>query len=76
MGSTNCGFLTFEQCQATVSGIGGSCRRSQFYNPGYASAGRKKTTILVCVTTSHPMPRVAAGAFGFLTLIQVFDGPE
>jgi hypothetical protein len=21
-------------------------------------------------------PRVAAGAFGFLTLIQVFDGPE
>jgi hypothetical protein len=42
MGSTNCGFLTFEQCQATVSGIGGFCRRSQFYNPGYASAGRKK----------------------------------
>jgi Protein of unknown function (DUF3551) len=35
----NCGFSTFEQCQATVSGIGGFCRPSQ-YNPGYASAGR------------------------------------
>jgi Protein of unknown function (DUF3551) len=38
-GSENCGFSTFEQCQATVSGIGGFCRPSQ-YNPGYASAGR------------------------------------
>jgi hypothetical protein len=38
----NCGFSTFEQCQATVSGIGGFCRPSQYSNPGYASAGRKK----------------------------------
>jgi hypothetical protein len=38
-GGENCGFLTFEQCQASVSGIGGFCRPSQ-YNPGYASAGR------------------------------------
>jgi Protein of unknown function (DUF3551) len=35
-GGENCGFSTFEQCQATVSGIGGFCR----YNPGYASVGR------------------------------------
>ena len=41
-GSENCGFSTFEQCQATVSGIGGFCRPSQYDNPGYASAGRKK----------------------------------
>ena len=25
-GATNCGFATFQQCLATVSGIGGSCR--------------------------------------------------
>jgi hypothetical protein len=41
-GGTNCGFLTFEQCQATVTGVGGFCRRSQYNNPGHASAGRKK----------------------------------
>lgn len=23
--ATNCGFATFEQCRATISGIGGSC---------------------------------------------------
>jgi hypothetical protein len=39
-GGENCGFSTFEQCQATVSGIGGFCRPSQYYNPDYASAGR------------------------------------
>jgi hypothetical protein len=29
----NCGFLTIEQCQATVSGVGGFCEPNQFYNP-------------------------------------------
>jgi Protein of unknown function (DUF3551) len=39
-GTEKCGFLTFEQCQASVAGIGANfCRPSQ-YNPGYASAGR------------------------------------
>jgi hypothetical protein len=42
MGGESCGFSTFEQCQATVSGIGGFCRPSQYNNPGYASAERKK----------------------------------
>jgi hypothetical protein len=32
-GATNCGFLTIEQCRATVSGIGGFCVPNQFYNP-------------------------------------------
>jgi len=32
-GSSNCGFQTLEQCQATVSGVGGYCERNQFYNP-------------------------------------------
>jgi hypothetical protein len=39
-GGSNCGFLTIEQCRATVSGIGGFCVPNQFYNPGQASAGR------------------------------------
>ena len=29
-GTESCGFSTFEQCQATVSGIGGFCRPSQY----------------------------------------------
>jgi Protein of unknown function (DUF3551) len=32
-GASNCGFLTIEQCRATVSGIGGFCGPNQFYNP-------------------------------------------
>ena len=41
-GGQNCGFSTWTQCMATVSGIGGFCVPNQFYNPGYASAGRAK----------------------------------
>jgi hypothetical protein len=33
-GGTNCGFTTFAQCQADVSGIGGFCaRNSQYEGP-------------------------------------------
>jgi hypothetical protein len=41
-GGTNCGFLTLEQCRATVSGIGGFCVPNQFYNPrgGHSSRYR------------------------------------
>jgi hypothetical protein len=42
LGGTNCGFLTLQQCRATVSGIGGFCVPNQFYNPGQASARRAK----------------------------------
>jgi Protein of unknown function (DUF3551) len=31
--TTNCGFLTIEQCRATASGMGGFCVINQFYNP-------------------------------------------
>lgn len=30
-GGRNCGFSTYRQCMATVSGIGGFCERNQFY---------------------------------------------
>ena len=33
-GPTNCGFISFEQCMATVSGISGICmRNTQFVPP-------------------------------------------
>lgn len=32
-GGTNCGFTTFQQCLATLSGIGGSCDPNTQYVP-------------------------------------------
>ena len=40
-GSSNCGFLTLEQCRATVSGIGGYCDHNQFYNPRPGARARR-----------------------------------
>jgi hypothetical protein len=33
-GSSNCGFSTFEQCMAALSGNGGFCNRNTQYVPG------------------------------------------
>ena len=41
-GSSNCGFLTLEQCRATVSGIGGFCDHNQFYNPRPGAARQRQ----------------------------------
>ena len=41
-GGTNCGFLTIEQCRATVSGIGGFCAPNQFYNPKPGARARNR----------------------------------
>jgi len=30
-GARNCGFVSFEQCMATVRGMGGFCQENQFY---------------------------------------------
>jgi hypothetical protein len=38
-GATNCYFLTLQQCQAAVSGVGGFCRRNTFYT-GPEGTGR------------------------------------
>ena len=35
-GGTNCGFTTYEQCMADVSGIGGLCMRNTQYIPAPA----------------------------------------
>lgn len=41
-GSSNCGFSTWDQCMATVSGIGGFCAPNQFYHPQQASVRKRK----------------------------------
>ena len=42
--ATNCGFITIEQCRATISGAGGSCMPNQFYTgPSKTHAKRART---------------------------------
>ncbi|MGE5534311.1 MAG: DUF3551 domain-containing protein [Acidobacteriota bacterium] len=36
-GATNCGFVTYQQCMATISGIGGYC----YQNPAYPGRGNR-----------------------------------
>jgi hypothetical protein len=40
-GGTNCGFYSFDQCMAAVSGNGGFCRQNGFY--GYQNSPRTRT---------------------------------
>jgi hypothetical protein len=44
-GGENCGFVTFQQCQAAISDMGGFCRRTNFYTNsdrrGYRPRDRK-----------------------------------
>jgi hypothetical protein len=42
LAATNCGFLTIEQCRASVSGIGGFCVPNQFYNPQRSAKDTRK----------------------------------
>jgi hypothetical protein len=34
---TSCGFVSYEQCMASVSGIGGFCERNDTYKPPLAA---------------------------------------
>lgn len=40
-GGSNCGFLTIEQCRATVSGIGGFCEPNRFYTGPDSTPSRR-----------------------------------
>jgi hypothetical protein len=42
LGCTNCGFHTFAQCQANVSGMGGSCERNPNRVASSDARGRKQ----------------------------------
>jgi hypothetical protein len=37
----NCGFTTLDQCNATVSGIGGFCERNDWYKPPVGAPGQR-----------------------------------
>jgi len=41
-GSSNCYFLTLEQCRATVSGVGGYCSPNPFYTGGSSAPRRAR----------------------------------
>jgi hypothetical protein len=41
-GAQNCGFVSFAQCMATVSGIGGFCVQNTMYQPSQR-ARRKRS---------------------------------
>jgi Protein of unknown function (DUF3551) len=44
-GGRNCGFVTLEQCQATVSGIGGFCEINTFYTGPAVPVRRHKRAV-------------------------------
>ena len=39
--SRNCGFATYEQCRAAVSGNGGFCEPNAMFQPGVAAKARR-----------------------------------
>ena len=39
--SYNCGFTTFRQCLATISGVGGACRPNPYEAPVADARGRR-----------------------------------
>jgi hypothetical protein len=41
-GARNCGFSTYAQCMATVSGVGGYCEQNAMYRPEYSGQPRRK----------------------------------
>ena len=61
-GGTNCGFVTIEQCRASVSGVGGFCEPKQIVPPGLSPAAKAaapktdassgKDKLMECVTDS------------------------
>jgi len=42
-GGRNCGFSTYEQCMATVSGMGGDCQRNLFYQAPAEQRAKRPT---------------------------------
>ena len=44
-GARNCGFMTYGQCMATISGMGGFCERNSFYAGPERPVRYKKKTV-------------------------------
>jgi hypothetical protein len=43
-GGNNCGFATFQQCMAAVSGVGGLCNTSQYSRPEKTAGPQRAST--------------------------------
>jgi uncharacterized protein DUF3551 len=41
-GARNCGFVSWDQCMATIRGIGGFCERNYMFRPGDVRPARRK----------------------------------
>ena len=41
-GGTNCGFVTYEQCMTTLSGMGGFCVQNNQYRPPAGPSGERR----------------------------------
>lgn len=44
-GGRNCGFVSYAQCMATVSGVGGFCERNAFYTGPERPVRRPKKAV-------------------------------
>lgn len=44
-GGRNCGFVSYAQCMATVSGVGGFCERNSFYTGPQTPVRRPKKAV-------------------------------
>src|SRR5215472_19380733 len=56
-GATNCGFTSFQQCMATVSGIGGFCQLNNMYVP---PPGPHRCCVPIGIRTERASPSGAA----------------
>jgi Protein of unknown function (DUF3551) len=53
LGGTNCGFTTYEQCMATISGMGGSCMQNTQYAAPVPSPTSRRPASPAAAATSH-----------------------
>jgi hypothetical protein len=53
LGGTNCGFTTYEQCMATISGMGGSCMQNTQYAAPVPSPTARHPSSPAAAATSH-----------------------
>ena len=53
LGGTNCGFTTYDQCMATISGMGGSCMQNTQYAAPVASPTARHPASPAAAATSH-----------------------
>ena len=43
-GGSNCYFMTLQQCQATISGVGGTCRPNPFFTGNAKEQPKRRST--------------------------------